>query len=109
MRAGLCAVALAVGLAAPALAQQMTEIGIVIRGHRFEPAELHVPSGRPLLLTVRNEDGTAEEFESTALKVEKVVAAGQTITVRLRPLAPGRFPFFGEFHPDTAKGVLVAE
>jgi hypothetical protein len=29
--------------------------------------------------------------------------------VRLRPLAPGRYPFAGEYHSDTAQGVMIAE
>jgi hypothetical protein len=29
--------------------------------------------------------------------------------VRLRPLAPGRYAFMGEYHSDTAKGVVIAE
>jgi hypothetical protein len=29
--------------------------------------------------------------------------------VRVGPLAPGRYEFFGEFHPNTAKGVVIAE
>jgi hypothetical protein len=24
-------------------------------------------------------------------------------------LKPGRYPFFGDFHPDTAQGVLIAQ
>ena len=47
---------------------------ITIRDHRFEPAELHVPAGKRILLTVINADPLSEEFDSTALKVEKVIA-----------------------------------
>ncbi len=42
-----------------------------------------------------NEDATAEEFDSASLKVEKVVAGNSSGNVRLRPLAPGRYPFTG--------------
>jgi len=52
---------------------------------------------------------TAEEFESHALKIEKVIAGGTSGTVRLRPLDPGRYPFVGEYHEDTAKGHIVVE
>jgi len=51
----------------------------------------------------------AEEFESHDLKIEKVIAGGTSGTVRLRPLDPGRYPFVGEYHEDTAKGVIVSE
>ncbi len=29
--------------------------------------------------------------------------------IRVRPLGPGRYAFMGEFHQDTAQGVLVSE
>ena len=32
-----------------------------------------------------------------------------TYVVSVLPLAPGRYEFFGEFHPNTAKGVVIAE
>ena len=60
-------------------------------------------------LTVINDDATAEEFDSTALKVEKVVAGKSKGIVRIGPLKPGRYPFIGEYHESTAKGVVVAE
>jgi len=31
------------------------------------------------------------------------------ITLFVGPLEPGRYPFFGEFHKETAKGVLIAK
>jgi hypothetical protein len=54
-------------------------------------------------------DGAAEEFDSAALKVEKVVPGHESGSVRLRPLAPGRYPFMGEYHADTARGVVIAD
>ena len=50
----------------------------------------------------------AEEFDSTALKVEKVVAGNSRGNVRIRALAPGNYPFMGEYHSATAQGVVVA-
>lgn len=103
-----------VGLAAfssvvPARADEPTQIELVIKDHRFIPAEIHVPAGKPTIITVRNQDDTAEEFDSTALKIEKVVAGGTYGTVRLRPLGRGQYPFIGEYHADTAQGVVIAE
>jgi hypothetical protein len=94
---------------APAMADDPPQIAVKLKDHRFEPAEIHVPAGKPAVLVVTNEDATPDEFDSTALKVEKVIAAGHYASVRLRPLAPGRYPFMGEFHPDTATGVVIAE
>jgi Cupredoxin-like domain len=84
-------------------------IPVTLKDHRFTPAEIHVKANEPALITLTNQDGAAEEFDSTALKVEKVVPGHETGNVRLRPLAAGRYPFMGEYHSDTAQGVVVAE
>jgi hypothetical protein len=56
-----------------------------------------------------NQDATAEEFDSTALKVEKVVAGNSEGDVHIRPLSPGKYPFMGEYHSTTAQGVVIAK
>src|SRR3546814_709254 len=96
-------------MAAPALAKEPATFEISIRNHQFEPAELRVPADTPLILKVHNLDPTVEEFESHALKVEKIIAGGADGTVRMRPLEPGRYDFIGEFHADSAHGILIAE
>jgi heme/copper-type cytochrome/quinol oxidase subunit 2 len=99
----------AVLLGGPAIADDLTNIDVTIKDHRFSPSEIHVPSGRPSRLTIKNEDSTPEEFDSSALKVEKVIVGGGSATVRLRPLRPGQYPFMGEYHADTARGVVISE
>jgi len=84
-------------------------VAVTIENHRFAPAEIHVPAGRPVTLEIENRDATAEEFDSRALRVEKVIAGGRSGTVRIRPLEKGRYPFAGEYHEDTARGAVVAE
>lgn len=91
------------------VAHAQTTIDVTIKDHRFSPSEIHVSAGKPAVLNIKNEDATAEEFDSSALKIEKVIGGGQDGTVRLRPLDPGRFPFMGEYHSDTAQGVVIAE
>ena len=88
---------------------QDAEARLVIRGHRFEPTELIVPAGKKVKLVIENQDDTAEEFESDPLNREKVVPPKGKITLFVGPLEPGRYPFFGEFHKETAKGVLIAK
>jgi len=100
--AGLC-------LGGPAIADDPTPINVILKDHRFAPSEIHVPAGKRMVLIVRNEDTTPEEFDSTALQIEKVIVGGTYGTIRLRPLGPGRYPFMGEFHPDNAQGVVVSE
>jgi plastocyanin len=85
------------------------EAGLVIRNHRFEPAELKVPAGTRVKLTVHNQDTTAEEFESHKLNREKIVPAGGKVVIFIGPLKPGKYEFFGEYNEATAQGVVVAE
>jgi plastocyanin len=84
-------------------------ISITIKDHKFTPAEVHVPAGKAVILKIKNEDSSAEEFESHPLKIEKVIAGGKEGTVRLSPQKPGRYPFVGEYHESTAKGVVIVE
>ena len=84
-------------------------VEITIRANRFVPEEIAVPAGKPLLLRIRNQDATAEEFESHPLKIEKVIPGRKSATVRVRALEKGRYTFFGEYHEASAKGALIAE
>lgn len=85
------------------------EFRLILRDHRFMPAELAVPAGQKIRLVVENQDPTPEEFESYALNREKIVPAGATISVIVGPLKPGKYEFFGEFNEKTARGWLVAK
>jgi plastocyanin len=92
-----------------ARAEDVFSTSITIRGHKFEPSELHVPAGKRILLTVINADPLSEEFDSAALKVEKVIAGSSQGIVRIAPLNPGTYEFVGEYHEETAKGRVIAE
>jgi plastocyanin len=109
MRALIFLLAAFVGASVSARGEEMFSATTTIRNHRFEPSEIHVPAGRRILLTIVNADPLSEEFDSTALKVEKVIAGRNEGSVRLQPLDPGHYPFIGEYHADTAQGVLIAE
>ena len=106
---GAAALLLAGALAAaPAQAQQPVSISISVKNHRFEPAQISAPANVPILLRVKNLDATPMEFESVSLRVEKVVTANGEGVIRIRPLAPGRYNFFDDFHQETT-GVLVVQ
>ena len=96
-------------LCAPAALGSDAPQGLSLKDHVFSPSVIHVRANEPTVISLTNQDNTAEEFDSTALKVEKVVASGSTGSIRLRPLAPGRYPFMGEYHSETAQGVVIAE
>ncbi|MGH6857834.1 MAG: cupredoxin domain-containing protein [Methylocella sp.] len=90
-------------------AQDAVTARTAIKDHRFQPAEMRVPANSPVTLVIRNLDPTPEEFESMTLRVEKIVAGKSEITIRLRPLAPGRYRFYGDFNEATAEGAIIAE
>lgn len=95
--------------AAPSFAEDPVAMTIVIKDHKFEPAELKVPAGKVIELTVDNQDPTPEEFELDRLKVEKVIPGMSKGKVRFGPLAADTYLFIGEFNMATARGVVTAE
>jgi len=96
-------------LAGGAPARADDPLTLTFRNHRFDPARIEVPAQTKFRLRVHNADDTADEFESADLNREKLVAPGQSITVFLGPLNAGEYKFFGDFHQDTARGVMVAK
>ena len=96
------------GLLAAAIAADL-EVRIAIKDHKFDPAEIRVPAQQRIKLHIHNQDPSPEEFESHSLKREKVISGGAKAVLTVGPLKPGRYPFFGEFNPTTATGVLIAE
>ncbi|HTQ15026.1 MAG TPA: cupredoxin domain-containing protein [Rhizomicrobium sp.] len=98
---------MAVALSTPVLAAGPIEVSL--KDHKFTPSEIHVKANEPSVIHLTNNDDTAEEFDSTSLKVEKVVTGHSAGDVHIRPLAPGRYPFMGEYHSATAEGVVIAQ
>jgi hypothetical protein len=96
------------GIAMPVHAGK-PEFEIEIRNHLFWPAEIVIPAHTKVKLLVTNNDPTPEEFESYELNREKVIMGQRTAVIFIGPLAPGEYPFFGEFHPKTAQGKLIVE
>jgi len=94
--------------ASPLRAEDSVTVTISMKDHRFQPAELQAPAHKPIVIVVKNLDSAPAEFESNMLRVEKVVTGGGTITLRIRPLEPGRYRFFDDFHPST-EGYLVVK
>jgi RPA family protein len=88
---------------------EVKEYTLTLRNHKFVPAQLTIPANTKVKLLIVNEDSTPEEFESHELNREKIVTGKGRITVFVGPLKPGKYPFFGEFHMDTAQGVLIAK
>lgn len=89
-------------------AEEPAKIAVTIHDDRIDPAELKVKSGQPFVLDVKNATGVAAELESDDLKFEKIIAAGETATIRVRAPKPGRHEIFNEFK-KSVNGVIVAE
>jgi hypothetical protein len=107
-RSALYSFALILAAGTPAAAQEPTYT-LVIKDHKVQPTEIEVPAGQKIALLVKNDDPTPEEFESVQLRREKVVPGGEQITVYIGPLRPGKYEFFGDFNPATARGHIVVK
>jgi len=108
----LGAIVMGVGIAgalAPAGRADDGNVAMTIKDHKFDPAEIAIPAGKEVKLLVTNADGTAEEFESEKLDIEKVIPAGQQAEIKIGPLDAGTYEFVGEYHEDTAKGAIVVK
>ena len=95
-------------VAAPALTQSKpTEISISVKDNKFQPAEIEVPANTPVVIKIKNLDPKPMEFESKALRFEKIIPGGGEATINVRAQKPGRYEFFDEFHEDTTRGALI--
>jgi hypothetical protein len=93
--------------ASSALADNVASL--TLSDHKFLQAEIHVKANQPTTALLVNDDPSTAVFDSTALKVKKVLVGHSRGAVRWRPLAPGVYPFTEEFHAETAHGIVVAE
>jgi hypothetical protein len=102
--------AIVIGIGASlAVAEDSAKVSVTLKDHKFSPAEPSAPPGKPIVIEVSNLDSTPSEFESKTLRVEKVVAGGGKISIQVRPLSPGRYRFFDDYHEDTTEGFLVVK
>ena len=85
------------------------EVVFTFKDHKVIPDKLKLPAGVKFKFIIKNEDATAEEFESVRMNREKVVPAGGQIILLVGPLSPGVYDYFGDFHPETAQGELTIE
>ncbi len=81
---------------------------LTVKDGHFIPETVEVKAGERFKIVVHNAGPGPEEFESKELRKESVLAEGVTRSVVFAPLKPGTYSFFGEFHPETAKGQIVA-
>jgi uncharacterized cupredoxin-like copper-binding protein len=100
--------ALAVGFVGAAVAAD-AEVPLVLEKNRWQPDVIKVKAGAPFVLVITNKDKGPEEFDMPSPRIEKVIPAGKTVRVKMPALKPGKYPFVGEYHSETAKATIVAE
>ena len=100
---------LAVALGTAAVAADPADIPIVIEKNRFQPDVIKVKAGAPFVLVITNKDKGPEEFDMAQPRIEKVIPGGKTVRLKMPALKPGKYPFVGEYHSETAKATIVAE
>ena len=95
-------------LAAVDVAYADVEIALSYKDKKFDPAEISAPANTPIVIKLKNLDAKAMEFESTSLRVEKVVAANSEGIINVRALKPGRYEFYDDFNA-AARGALIVQ
>lgn len=81
---------------------------IELKNNTFEPQVLQVPANKKIKIKIINLDAEPEEFDSFDLNREKVLFPNKPAIIYIGPLAPGEYTYFGEFHPNLAKGKIIA-
>lgn len=104
----LLAFALVFGMPVTALAG-LPSYELVMRDGHFTPQQIEVPAGQRFKIVLHNRGQGPAEFESTPLRVEKVLSPKVTSFVVIHPLRPGRYPFFDEFHLELPAGGILAK
>ncbi|HEX9125719.1 MAG TPA: cupredoxin domain-containing protein [Methylomirabilota bacterium] len=103
------ALAVVLAIAAPVVAADPAEIPLVIEKNRFQPDVINVKAGAAFVLVITNKDKGPEELDMAQPRIEKVIPGGKTVKLRMPALKPGKYPFVGEYHSETAKATIVAE
>lgn len=103
------ALALAFAVSAPYAFAADDVYSLTLKNHRFSPADLTIPAGKKVKVTIKNLDATPAEFESDDFKAEKVVPAGKQVDVYIGPLKAGTYEFHDEYHEAESKAKLTVK
>ncbi|CRM74209.1 cupredoxin domain-containing protein [Pseudomonas sp. 8 R 14] len=96
-------------LSGAAVAAPLPTYELSLQDGHFDPPQLAVKADERFKIVLKNIGQGPAEFESTPLRVEKVLSAGVTTFVVIHPLKPGLYPFFDEFNPQLPEGSILAE
>lgn len=106
--AALLAAGTALAGATPCRAGDEPTFRIEFRDGVITPARLETPARTRFRLELVNAGREPAEFESLALRKEKVIAPGVVTVMVIRTLEEGSYAFFDDFHPSAPPAVLVA-
>ena len=96
-------------LSGTALAAPLPTYELSLQDGHFDPPQLVVKADERFKIVLNNIGQGPAEFESTPLRVEKVLSPGVTTFVVIHPLKPGLYPFFDEFNPQLPEGSILAQ
>lgn len=97
-------------LCSPTVEAKRPEYHLALKKHLFYPAQIIIPANKKVKLVILNHDNSVEEFDSFDLNREKVIFPKQKSIIFIGPLPVGEYHFFGEYHPNSARGkVIVVE
>ncbi len=94
--------------ALPDIGHAAEPIQLILKDHQFTPSQITVPANERFRIEVTNQDATPAEFESSDLRLEKIIVGGGKIAVSAGPLKPGTYSFFDDYNPASAKGTVAA-
>jgi len=80
---------------------------ITLKDHLFYPSQLIIPANRKIKLIIINVDESIEEFDSFDLNREKVLFPHSKNSIYIGPLPEGKYDFFGEYNPSSARGSII--
>jgi len=81
---------------------------MTLKDHLFYPSKLTIPANKKVKLIIINLDESIEEFDSFDLNREKVLFPYSKTSIYIGPLPQGEYDFFGEYHPNSARGRVIA-
>ena len=104
----VCGLIVVVAFALPScVGAEDTVVDLRFENRRFSPQTITVPANQPFRIKLLNSSKEAIEFESFKLNREKVAGPGETVTIFLPALKPGRYDFYDDFHQDVPEGTIV--
>ena len=94
------------------------QVPLTLRDHKFVPPTIEIPANTKIELLVTNEGPGREEFESSELNREKIIPAKigsddkdyKPTKILIGPFTAGqKYKFFGDYHQDTAQGLIIVK